>query len=713
MNNEPVELSFFSDAIIRRWYLPVGFALVAGLIGLQLRPQLGPTLYEAEAKVLIRPVTDSVFDSKIRVDQVINPDTEAQLASSELVARNTLELLGEEAPNNLGVDDVAEGLEINVRTDSQIVVIRYQHIDPDIAGAISDAVAEAYLASRSQTASDEKVRQANQLATQISDLTRELTTANITIATADTESSARESLVSRIQRLEEVVAIQALEGTESEIIGDPIGTLTSRLDAIETTIEPTELAAAQTTVELVRGQISNLRDELIKLLTLEIDGGAVIQNAGVGTEVLPANQMIQPALGALVGLMVGIAAAVTVERAVRSRAASHRPPTAPTQTEPHAPAPSPQPTPDPRWTPAQPSSPLQPAQALKPTQPLEPANASGSASPPAEIQQDRTHGPVAEAPHLSNGHTTVLERGSFNGSRSVETSDGQSPTASNRYTEAPVGLPTSNAGSALPLPDPATWGRRPEEPAFLPAEKAERLPAESAPSPKSPGPDVMPTAPNTVAAIADIAKIPRSAREPVVVTAPDSDPATGLRTVAQVIQNETADLSTPSIMITSAKAHEGRTTVATNVAAALRQDGLNVLLITDSYDRVIAPDVHILPPGMHLGPDLAFPETARLRQLLDEARSLLDIVIIDGPPTLIDGEAKRLAALVDATVMVAVSGRTSAADVAATKNWLEEAGTRVLGLVTTTRPSWLVRRIGDRSVNNGTAEAPPDSQTSD
>jgi len=696
MNNEPVELSFFSDAIIRRWYLPVGFALVAALIGLQLRPAPGPTLYEAVSKVLIRPVTDGVFDSNLRVDQIINSDTEAQLASSELVARSTLELLGDEAPSNLGVEDIAAGLEVVVRTDSQIVVIRYQHADPDIAGAISDAVASAYLTTRSETATEEKARQANQLATQISDLTRDLTTANMTIAAAKAEADERESFERRIERLEEVVAIQALEGEESEIVGDPIGALQNELEALETTVAPAELAAANTTVDLVRGQIANLRDELIKLLTLEIDGGSVIQRAGVGDEVLPANRMIEPAIGAIVGLMIGIAAAVTIERAVRSRAASQRT-TAPAQathgpTPAHVPAYVPWPTSDPSWTP-------------------EPAHVGAPVPPPAAVTPtglpDRavSNGVSPISATAPSGRAPIEGSAVQRSPASHKTPSVAQPT-SNGHAAGPVAQANANVDLAQPLPDPATWGKHPQAPVPVGPKPVKPVAAPPAPDvPATPAPAepraVIAAGPNTVAAIADIAKIPRSVSEPVVVTAPDSEPAIGLRTVARLIQNETAGIDAPSIMITSAKAHEGRTTVATNVAAALRQDGLKVLLVTDAYDRVIAPDVHVLPPGMHLGPDLTFPDNDRFRQLLDEARDLLDIVIIDGPPALTDGEAKRLAKLVDGAVIVAVSGRTSAADVAATKNWLEEAGTRILGLVTTTRPSWLVRRIGDRTVDKG------------
>ena len=131
---------------------------------------------------------------------------------------------------------------------------------------------------------------------------------------------------------------------------------------------------------------------------------------------------------------------------------------------------------------------------------------------------------------------------------------------------------------------------------------------------------------------------------------------------------------------------------------ACRQEGLAVLLVTDSHERVIAPGVHVLPWGMRMGPDEEFPPTDRLRQLLVEARDLVDIVVIDGPPALGNADASRLASVVDRAILVAVNGRTSATDVATAKQQMESRGTKVLGLVTTARPSWLVRSVSDRSV---------------
>ena len=102
---------------------------------------------------------------------------------------------------------------------------------------------------------------------------------------------------------------------------------------------------------------------------------------------------------------------------------------------------------------------------------------------------------------------------------------------------------------------------------------------------------------------------------------------------------------------------------------------------------------------MRLGPDLAYPETERLRELLSEARDLVDLVIIDGPPLLEGEEGVRIASTVDKAILVAVTGKTNAVDVAAAKQRLDSTGVEIIGLVTTARPSWLVRRIGDRTVS--------------
>jgi len=87
MTDDQVELTFFTTAMTKRWYLLLGLALLGLFAGFALAPATPAAVFEAETRVLIRPVTDSVLNSNIRVDQVINEATEVELASSDMVIR--------------------------------------------------------------------------------------------------------------------------------------------------------------------------------------------------------------------------------------------------------------------------------------------------------------------------------------------------------------------------------------------------------------------------------------------------------------------------------------------------------------------------------------------------------------------------------------------------------------------------------------------------
>ena len=323
MNDDAVELTFFTSALMRRWYLPIGFALVGLLAGLVLAPADSGDSYEAEARLLIRPVTDSVLNSNLRVDQILNEDTERELAGSDAVIRSALDTLNAEAPLDLTVDEVHDHLTVNVRTDSQVVVMRYLAPDPDTAAAVVDALADSYLDARTAAALAERDRQSQLLATAIASSTTQLTDANLTIETAARESDELADLENRLARLQEVVAVGQIQGQENEPTGDPIAVLEAQIAAFETTVTAEQLAAALTTKELVASQISGFRDELVELSTLEIDGGEVINRASPGTLVASTDRIAYLAVGLLFGLMLGIAAAVALERSMAARRSYH------------------------------------------------------------------------------------------------------------------------------------------------------------------------------------------------------------------------------------------------------------------------------------------------------------------------------------------------------------------------------------------------------
>jgi len=493
----------------------------------------------------------------------------------------------------------------------------YRDEDPDVAAAMVDALADAYLVARTQGAITVLDSQTALLAEAISASTTQLTAANLTADTARREAAAIADLESRIKRLEEIVAIGQIQGDDNEPTGDPIAVLKAELANLPTNISPEQVAAATTTKELVGTQISGFRRELIDLSTIEIDGGEVLDRAEAGTLVVSNPRVAYLAIGSLFGLMVGIMIAVMVERSIAARRA-HR------QTR---------------------------------RQLNEPSEASFATDPAPG--PPTTYRPEEPTPQWEPSDDFVFEdeiddvdSDSFG---TTDKHDGQDRAA----TSATAALATATQ-TADAAPEPETG----------------------------------------LVVLADIPKIPRSAREPVVVTDPTNAAATALRRLALLVLNDTHDVATPAIAVVSARLGEGKTTIAANMACAMHQEGRRVLLVTNAHQSVIAPGVHVLPPGMGVGPDSVAPDDERLKTLLSEAQELVDVVIVDVPPILTEAEGIRISQACDRALIVGVSGKTPRADVDTVARLVEESGTVVMGLATTERPNWLTRRLDHRSVSD-------------
>lgn len=157
---------------------------------------------------------------------------------------------------------------------------------------------------------------------------------------------------------------------------------------------------------------------------------------------------------------------------------------------------------------------------------------------------------------------------------------------------------------------------------------------------------------------------------------------------------EAADEEGLALLVASTRRGEGRTTVASNLAAYLAQGGDRVLLVEadrradgakpgfglldilesgkDLESAFVEPkgaSYTLLPFG---GKTLSHPSAAgalmsglNMRATLKLARQWFDIVVIDGPPALETPHARLLAAQADRTVFLIEWGKTSAADAAA------------------------------------------------
>jgi capsular exopolysaccharide synthesis family protein len=208
-------------------------------------------------------------------------------------------------------------------------------------------------------------------------------------------------------------------------------------------------------------------------------------------------------------------------------------------------------------------------------------------------------------------------------------------------------------------------------------------------------------------------KARRRAREALLtVDSPSSPAAEAFRGLRTTLISMVREQDTRVILLTSASAREGKTTVAANLGVVLAEAGQRVLLIsadmraprlhvlfglpnwtglTDILERSLPLSSAVLPstvPGLNVLPTGPLPsrpvemaQSRRMAILLQHARRDYDFVIIDATPVLPVADALALTMLVDAVLFV-VDGRSASVDeVGNARTALGQVGASVLGVV--------------------------------
>lgn len=167
------------------------------------------------------------------------------------------------------------------------------------------------------------------------------------------------------------------------------------------------------------------------------------------------------------------------------------------------------------------------------------------------------------------------------------------------------------------------------------------------------------------------------------------------------------------IHVTSALPGEGKTTLAVSLAMAAVAAGNSVLLIdgdlrqsaatkvfglggqiglvdvlgfcanpTDAIHLHERTGVHILPAGARSRQRATLLGSARMRSLLDQLRTVFDVIIIDGPPAVIAIDAEVISSLADKVIFVVRWNHTRRETIARTIRKLK-AQDRMLDIVLT------------------------------
>ena len=227
--------------------------------------------------------------------------------------------------------------------------------------------------------------------------------------------------------------------------------------------------------------------------------------------------------------------------------------------------------------------------------------------------------------------------------------------------------------------------------------------------------------------------------ELVTVHAPLSPASETYRHLRTAIQFSRPDVVIHTLVVTSAGAGEGKSTTASNLAAAFAQSGRTTALIDTDFRRPRIHDIFGQPahPGVYqfvegrLGSPEAFepaelrrviqerfatgvddlyaipsgaialedPEygpdddrpvvanptdilgSAAFRALLDALREAVDVVVIDTPPVLVTTDAVMLSTQADATLLVTSAGTSKTGDVEQALSHLDDVGAHVIGAV--------------------------------
>jgi capsular exopolysaccharide synthesis family protein len=198
-------------------------------------------------------------------------------------------------------------------------------------------------------------------------------------------------------------------------------------------------------------------------------------------------------------------------------------------------------------------------------------------------------------------------------------------------------------------------------------------------------------------------------RRPYVAGNPRSPAAEAFRTLRANIEFSGKDGPPRTLLVTSSRPGEGKTTVAANLAAIFAQGGKRVVLVDADLRR---PSIHrALGIANRLGLSTLFRDSLKIEtvckswdrmqvitsgslpsnpaemlasekmlHILADLRQRADVVILDGPPMLV-ADAQILSSLVDGVLLVLQPGRSPVDEARSTLELLKRSGAQVIGAV--------------------------------
>lgn len=197
----------------------------------------------------------------------------------------------------------------------------------------------------------------------------------------------------------------------------------------------------------------------------------------------------------------------------------------------------------------------------------------------------------------------------------------------------------------------------------------------------------------------------------IVEDKPKSMESESYRTLRTNIQYSSIDKKIRSIVITSARPEEGKSTVSGNLALSFAQNGKKVIIIDcdlrkpsmhkkfnisnlyglsevliekETLDNAIQeynPNLCILTSGKIPPNPAEMINSNSMNNLLQELKDEYDVIIIDSPPLENVTDGQILSAKVDGTILVIKAGESKMDAVKEAKNLLNKVGANIIGIV--------------------------------
>ena len=205
--------------------------------------------------------------------------------------------------------------------------------------------------------------------------------------------------------------------------------------------------------------------------------------------------------------------------------------------------------------------------------------------------------------------------------------------------------------------------------------------------------------------------------EIITLTRPSSQYSEAFRSIRANLQFASARSSARSILVTSPRPSDGKSTIASNLAIVMAQAGKRTVLIDCDLRRpsirhhfglpadsegltnflvdntletlgtilhgVDVEGIEIIPSGPIPPNPAELIDSPRMMQLVELLLEDHDMVVLDSPPILILSDSALLASKVDGTVLVLDGSGTSVREVDAAIEQIQKTGARILGVIVT------------------------------